>query len=96
MGRMAQEETWPSYLGVGEFTCLREVGFEPVGQVMGSIVHGPGWWHTGRVYCGIMPDRGRANDQPPWSRSAELRAAGLRAGIAKDAEFGTYMDNVHR
>ena len=35
--------TWSSAQSTGEFAALRAVGFEPVGQVMGSAVH-----HVGR------------------------------------------------
>jgi uncharacterized protein YbjQ (UPF0145 family) len=35
--------TWSSALSTGEFAALRSVGFEPVGQVMGSAVY-----HVGR------------------------------------------------
>ncbi|MFF4503712.1 heavy metal-binding domain-containing protein [Streptomyces sp. NPDC001401] len=35
--------TWSSALSTGEFAALRAVGFEPVGQVMGSAVY-----HVGR------------------------------------------------
>lgn len=31
--------TWSSALSTGEFTAIRSVGFEPVGQVMGSAVY---------------------------------------------------------
>ncbi|MGW7541588.1 heavy metal-binding domain-containing protein [Streptomyces sp. NPDC054770] len=54
--------TWSSALSTGEFAALRAVGFEPVGQVMGSAVYHVGrsgrywgyhnclyadWWGTG-------------------------------------------------
>lgn len=35
--------TWTSALSTGEFAAIRSVGFEPVGQVMGSAV-----FHIGR------------------------------------------------
>ncbi|MFD0327626.1 hypothetical protein ACFQZC_03750 [Streptacidiphilus monticola] len=35
--------TWSSALSTGEFAAIRSVGFEPVGQVMGSAVY-----HVGR------------------------------------------------
>jgi uncharacterized protein YbjQ (UPF0145 family) len=33
------DRTWTSGLSVSEFACLRTVGFEPVGQVIGASVH---------------------------------------------------------
>lgn len=35
--------TWTSSLSTAEFAAVRSVGFEPVGQVMGSTVHHIGW-----------------------------------------------------
>jgi uncharacterized protein YbjQ (UPF0145 family) len=49
--------TWTSTLSVDEFSCLREAGFEPVGQVMGGVVHRRGWWHQGSVDCGYGAER---------------------------------------
>ncbi|MFE0460276.1 heavy metal-binding domain-containing protein [Kitasatospora sp. NPDC058965] len=53
--------TWSSALSTGEFAAIRSVGFEPVGQVMGSAVY-----HVGRSgqYWGyhncLYPGAGRA------------------------------------
>jgi hypothetical protein len=44
-GQARQAGTWTSSLTVGEFAGLRSIGFEPVGQVMGSTVHNLGWWY---------------------------------------------------
>ncbi|WP_377272805.1 heavy metal-binding domain-containing protein [Peterkaempfera sp. SMS 1(5)a] len=43
MAGLRSSGTWSSALSTGEFAALRAVGFEPVGQVMGSTVH-----HIGR------------------------------------------------
>ncbi|WP_055589652.1 heavy metal-binding domain-containing protein [Streptacidiphilus griseoplanus] len=43
MAEVRGSGTWSSALSTGEFAALRSVGFEPVGQVMGSTVH-----HIGR------------------------------------------------
>ena len=51
--------TWSSALSTGEFASIRSVGFEPVGQVMGSAVYqvtrvGPyfGYYDCGSPYAG--------------------------------------------
>ncbi|MFB7507598.1 heavy metal-binding domain-containing protein [Streptomyces broussonetiae] len=49
--------TWSSALSTGEFTALRAVGFEPVGQVMGSAVYHVGrsgryWGYHDCLYAG--------------------------------------------
>jgi uncharacterized protein YbjQ (UPF0145 family) len=44
--------TWTSGLSVSEFAAIRSVGFEPVGQVMGSTVHNLGWWYRAQIACG--------------------------------------------
>jgi uncharacterized protein YbjQ (UPF0145 family) len=43
MAEIRESGTWTSALSTGEFASLRSVGFEPVGQVMGSAV-----FHIGR------------------------------------------------
>jgi hypothetical protein len=40
---------WTSDLAVDEFTALREVGFDPVGQVAGSVVRNLSWWYKGEA-----------------------------------------------
>ncbi len=52
--------TWSSALSTGEFASIRSVGFEPVGQVMGSAVYqvtrvGPffGYYDCGSPYAGL-------------------------------------------
>ncbi|WP_329531366.1 hypothetical protein OG568_11300 [Streptomyces sp. NBC_01450] len=51
--------TWSSALSTGEFAALRAVGFEPVGQVMGSAVHHVGrsgryWGYHDCLYGGMQ------------------------------------------
>ncbi|MET8810165.1 heavy metal-binding domain-containing protein [Streptomyces sp. NPDC004546] len=51
--------TWSSALSTGEFAALRAVGFEPVGQVMGSAVYHVGrsgryWGYHDCLYGGIQ------------------------------------------
>jgi hypothetical protein len=50
--------TWSSALSTGEFTAIRSVGFEPVGQVMGSAVYHVGrsgrfWGYYDCLYLGV-------------------------------------------
>ncbi|MFI9275665.1 heavy metal-binding domain-containing protein [Kitasatospora sp. NPDC052896] len=49
--------TWSSALSTGEFAAIRSVGFEPVGQVMGSAVYHVGrsgqyWGYHSCLYAG--------------------------------------------
>ncbi|MQY39847.1 hypothetical protein SRB17_78750 [Streptomyces sp. RB17] len=51
--------TWSSALSTGEFAALRAVGFEPVGQVMGSAVYHVGrsgryWGYHDCLYGGMQ------------------------------------------
>ncbi|MFJ9561318.1 heavy metal-binding domain-containing protein [Streptomyces fuscichromogenes] len=51
--------TWSSALSTGEFAALRAVGFEPVGQVMGSAVYHVGrsgryWGYHDCLYGGLQ------------------------------------------
>jgi len=53
--RQAAEQgraAFTSGLSVAEFAALRSIGFEPVGQVMGSAVYHIGWWSVGCGYGG--------------------------------------------
>jgi hypothetical protein len=43
MAKARESGTWSSALSTGEFAAIRSVGFDPVGQVMGSAVY-----HVGR------------------------------------------------
>ncbi len=52
IGQARQAGTWTSSLSVNEFAGLRSIGFEPVGQVMGSTVHNLGWWYRAQIDCG--------------------------------------------
>ncbi|MEV0402745.1 heavy metal-binding domain-containing protein [Actinoallomurus sp. NPDC050550] len=54
LGQARQAGTWTSGLTVDEFAGLRSVGFEPVGQVMGSTVHNLGWWSRRPINCGYQ------------------------------------------
>jgi hypothetical protein len=51
-GQARQAGTWTSSLTVGEFAGLRSIGFEPVGQVMGSTVHNLGWRYGSSIDFG--------------------------------------------
>ncbi|MGW1169452.1 heavy metal-binding domain-containing protein [Streptomyces sp. NPDC001153] len=56
--------TWSSALSTGEFAALRAVGFEPVGQVMGSAVYHVGrsgryWGYHDCLYAGVWYAPGR-------------------------------------
>ncbi|MEV5706575.1 heavy metal-binding domain-containing protein [Actinoallomurus sp. NPDC052274] len=55
LGQARRSGTWTSGLTVDEFAGLRSVGFEPVGQVMGSTVHNLGRFYRVSVNCGYVP-----------------------------------------
>jgi uncharacterized protein YbjQ (UPF0145 family) len=50
MAEIRQSGTWGSALSADEFTAIRGVGFEPVGQVLGAAVYNIGY--TGGYGCG--------------------------------------------
>ncbi|PYC84711.1 hypothetical protein C7C46_07300 [Streptomyces tateyamensis] len=72
--------TWSSALSTGEFAAIRSVGFEPVGQVMGSAVY-----HVGRsgrywgYYDCLYPGAGRVGR---WSSPAGVALSGNGAPSA--------------
>lgn len=69
--------TWSSALSTGEFAAIRSVGFEPVGQVMGSAVyrvartgsyygyHDCGFATAGFAYTGRSPEVALSGDGAP-------------------------------
>jgi uncharacterized protein YbjQ (UPF0145 family) len=70
--------TWSSALSTGEFAAIRSVGFEPVGQVMGSAVYqvarlGP---YFGYYDCGFPTARYRLGG---WVAEVALSGAGSAA-----------------
>ncbi|MCW2880447.1 MAG: hypothetical protein JWQ95_4547 [Sphaerisporangium sp.] len=74
--------TWTSGLSVPEFAAIRSVGFEPVGQVMGSTVHNLGWWYAGPVYCGYSGGM-------LGTGAARTITSGMRGG------FATYVQTIY-
>ena len=49
MAEIRRSGTWGSALSADEFTAIRSVGFEPVGQVLGAAVYNIGY--TGGYGC---------------------------------------------
>ena len=49
MAEIRRSGTWGSALSADEFTAIRSVGFEPVGQVLGAAVYNVGY--TGGLAC---------------------------------------------
>ncbi len=84
--------TWSSALSTGEFAAIRSVGFEPVGQVMGSAVY-----HVGRSgrYWGyhacLYPGAGRAIGSRYGDAGIALSGNGSPA-----AQLVAVMDNARR
>jgi uncharacterized protein YbjQ (UPF0145 family) len=86
LGQARQAGTWTSGLTVDEFAGLRSVGFEPVGQVMGSTVHNLGWWYRSAINCGYQPGLFGAGVAVTVTSSR----SGARGG------FGAYIDTLYR
>ncbi|WP_327070551.1 heavy metal-binding domain-containing protein [Kitasatospora sp. NBC_01250] len=81
--RVARERaggTWSSALSTGEFAAIRSVGFEPVGQVMGSAVYhvGRSGQYWGYHACGYV---GRG-----WARSVYGPAGVILSGNGGPSE----------
>lgn len=87
LGQAAAGGTWTSGLSVNEFTAIREAGFEPVGQVMGSTVHNLGWWYGARIDCGY---RARGLFTPGTAYTITSGMQGAWGG------YGTYVDTLYR
>ncbi|WP_198535084.1 heavy metal-binding domain-containing protein [Streptomyces natalensis] len=81
MAEARRRGTWSSALSTGEFAAIRSVGFEPVGQVLGSAVyHVSGSGTYWRYYdCGY-PYAGRS-----WRGSAPALVAASGQGAASKA-----------
>ncbi|WP_369386621.1 heavy metal-binding domain-containing protein [Streptomyces sp. CG1] len=82
--------TWSSALSTGEFAALRAVGFEPVGQVMGSAVYHVGrsgryWGYHDCLYAGARYALGG-----PYARVA------LSGGGAPSAALVEVLDQARR
>lgn len=86
LGQARREGTWTSSLGTGEFAALRAVGFEPVGQVMGSTVHNLGWWYGSSIDCGYR--RGLFGVGSAYTITSGMQGAW--------SGYGTYIDTLYR
>jgi uncharacterized protein YbjQ (UPF0145 family) len=82
--------TWSSALSTGEFAAIRSVGFEPVGQVMGSAVYrvARGGSFYGYYDCG-SPGAGFS-----YSSSAPVSLSG--SGARSQALVQVLMDARHK
>ncbi|GAA4610529.1 heavy metal-binding domain-containing protein [Actinoallomurus liliacearum] len=80
-----QGGTWTSGLTVDEFAALRAVGFEPVGQVMGSTVYNLGRFYRASVNCGYVPALFGGGTTTITS-----------SGPAWLGGFGAYIDTLYR
>ncbi|MEV5754083.1 heavy metal-binding domain-containing protein [Actinoallomurus sp. NPDC052308] len=86
LGQARTSGTWTSGLTVNEFAGLRSVGFEPVGQVMGSTVHNLAWWYRASIDCGFR----RAF---LGSGSAATITSGMQGAWGG---YGAYVDTLYR
>lgn len=86
LGQARQSGTWTSSLSVGEFAGLRDHGFEPVGQVMGSTVNNLGWWYRSSIDCGYR----RGVFGP---RGATTITSGMQGAWGG---YGAYVDTLYR
>jgi uncharacterized protein YbjQ (UPF0145 family) len=80
MAEVRASGTWSSALSTGEFAAIRSVGFEPVGQVMGSAVYHVGrsgryWGYHDCLYPGAAYSLGFAPAQVALSGRGAPSAA---------------------
>jgi uncharacterized protein YbjQ (UPF0145 family) len=87
LGEARERGTWSSGLSVAEFAAISSVGFEPVGQVMGSTVHNLGWWYGARIDCGY------AGGGLFRQGTASTVTSGMRGAWGG---YGTYVDTLYR
>ncbi len=82
--------TWSSALSTGEFAAIRSVGFEPVGQVMGSAVYrvARGGAFYGYYDCGNM--------QSVWGGGSPARVALSGQGAPSRALLHVLMEARHK
>lgn len=73
MAAVRRSGTWTSALSTGEFAAIRSVGFEPVGQVMGSavfrIARGRSWGYHDCQFAGAGYRTGRRSAPAPLAIS---------------------------
>jgi len=78
MAEIRGSGTWGSALSTDEFTAIRGVGFEPVGQVLGACVYNigyaggytcPGGWSSG-VFGGVVTAATQVSGQGGWGTLA--------------------------
>ncbi|GAA0329710.1 heavy metal-binding domain-containing protein [Actinoallomurus spadix] len=86
LGQARQGGTWTSGLSVEEFAALRSVGFEPVGQVMGSTVYNLGLFYRSSANCGYVPAFFGGGATTTVTSS----------GPAWKGGFGAYIDTLYR
>src|SRR5579875_1030444 len=84
MAEIRRSGTWGSALTSDEFTAIRSVGFEPVGQVLGAAVYNIGY--TGGYGC---PGAGGVGSCGPLVRAVyEARHAAIGRMSEECAELG--------
>ena len=83
MAEIRGSGTWGSALSTDEFTAIRGVGFEPVGQVLGACVYNigyaggyacPGGWSSG-VFGGVVTAATQVSGQGGWGTFGPLTQA---------------------
>jgi uncharacterized protein YbjQ (UPF0145 family) len=79
--RAAEGGAWTSLLSVPAAASLESVGFDPVGEVMGSIVQRIGW--TGFRGCGLYGTYGN------WAPARTVTSSSSRF-----AAYGPYVDAI--
>ncbi|WP_148089456.1 heavy metal-binding domain-containing protein [Kitasatospora cineracea] len=79
--------TWSSALSTGEFAAIRSVGFEPVGQVMGSAVYRVG--RSGRYWgyhaCGYRSGWSNGGNPAPVALSGQGAPSAALVQVLDDA-----------
>lgn len=88
---------WTSDLSVDEFTVLHAVGFDPVGQVMGTSVHAVNWLGNGGCgWYGGAFDASTCSHTASGARTHRPTVAGTRGtSSSRWVGYGSRVDAVY-
>ncbi len=90
MAEIKASGTWGSALSADEFTAIKGVGFEPVGQVLGAAVYNLGY--TGRYGCPSYGAFGSySRMMPGWQQGFTVVSSGGGSAI-----YGPLVQTLYR
>ncbi len=88
MAEITSSGTWSSALSADEFTAIKSVGFEPVGQVLGAAVYNVGY--TGGYACpGAWAGAGIGGYASPY------RSVTTVSGMGHHGSFGPMVQTLY-